>query len=155
MSEPNLEALHAAHHELGHMFAFQAAQIPLSQIRVYQDGRGGVKTADGEAWTNNKRREFASTEEGRAYLAAILAGSEADRRWCDQNRLEYFESWSKSDMERFHALRRHPLTRHLSTSEIRADARRVVRANWARITRLAPKLARKRHIWAHNGRISI
>lgn len=132
-----------AAHELAHALVFRAAGIEITDIRVLGTGsgaRGYVRVAGNQAL--NKRQ-------ARQYLVAVVAGREGDLRWCDQHGLDRWpDHVCADDFADLRKMRREfreqgELHRGTGTGELRAEARLRVRTYWPRITRLAPRLARR------------
>lgn len=136
LDQTRLHRLLTAHHELGHAVVFQALGITVTGVEVINEAHG-VTTTDSDD-------PFATPEQTRAYLVGALAGREADLRWFDVYGYDGFdESSCADDLAYFRKHRRHEFVRDIPDSEFRSEARRLVRAHWGRITRLAPRLAER------------
>lgn len=137
------DRLRVAAHELGHAFAWHVADCANpTAIRVHGRGVG----AHGYV---NVAAHVRTVDDARCYLAGLLAGREADMRWCEENDLAHRAQTCSTDLANFRQQRRnYDLCRQVSTAEARALARRIVRTHWRQIVRLTPRLARA-------GRISL
>jgi hypothetical protein len=124
-----------AAHEVGHLIALQAADVPITEVRVI----GHRRTAEGYVLADvDKPRD---DEQAHAVLVALFTGVAAGRLWCDRHGLTRLAGEDVDDRAAYRALRRRPLFRDAAHAEVVADARRLVRQQWARIERLAPVLA--------------
>nr|WP_042198370.1 hypothetical protein [Kibdelosporangium sp. MJ126-NF4]CEL23356.1 hypothetical protein [Kibdelosporangium sp. MJ126-NF4]CTQ96908.1 hypothetical protein [Kibdelosporangium sp. MJ126-NF4] len=132
--------LQVAVHELGHFVVWRA--IPGARVVTVQvtgHGRNTEGTVEVD-WSTSEQSPVAN----RAYLAGLLAGREADAMWAEQTGTRQDTSGCGHDLAVYHRVRRtHPPSGEWSSTEIRGDARRLVRASWAEITRLAPRLAHR------------
>lgn len=126
-----------AAHELGHYLAWRTAEIEVKCIRI--DGRG--RNAHGLVQTSHRR--LRDPKQTRGYLVGLLAGRSAGKRWSELNDLEFDEYPSSYDMQVYRRLHKHAWVSGLTDRELQVEASRFVRANWARIERLAPELARR------------
>lgn len=129
------QRLRVAVHELGHALVWKAGGYPPTGIRVH--GRGD--TACGEVTIGRVR--VADVDAVRSYFAGLLAGRLADQLWCDQTGQRFRDHTCYSDLASFRVQRRTELGRQVSRAEATAAARTLVRSHWARIVRLAPRLA--------------
>jgi hypothetical protein len=123
----------AAAHEIAHALGFAAAGVLVTEIEVHGRGEsvGGSVFVPGNAVVNDLR----------AFGMAHLAGRAADLRWCDEHGLARLpERTCAADSKELRLFMRE--AKHTqSLGSVRRDAERFVRANWSRITRLAPRLA--------------
>lgn len=147
MSQEKLDPrrLLVAAHELGHVVAMRAAHIGITEVRVGGHGErvyGFVRpnNSDDEAAIQDPHR-------ARACLATHLAGYYAESAWCKRHGLPFNASASDADVRVFNKRRKHAALTGVTTDQIKADARRLVRAQWGYILRNAPKLARRG--WLH------
>lgn len=137
-TELDPQRLRVAAHELGHYLAWQAADLDIQ--RIYVAGTG----VEAHGKVRIRRQKVRDPEQARAYLVGMLAGREADIRWCEHNDLEWHEHTSNGDMKAYRSLhRRIDWVRDVTDREFRAEAHRFIVANWSKITRLAPKLAER------------
>jgi hypothetical protein len=140
MSDIDPQRLCVAAHELGHYIAWRKAGIRIKSIRVAGTGTsvaGNVHIG---------RQKLGSPKQAHAYLVGILAGPEADQRWCQHNGLTVHQHTWAADMDSFAECRKHEWTRRTPDIEFRAAARRLVAANWREVVRLAPQLAQRGHL---------
>jgi hypothetical protein len=126
-----------AAHELGHALTWHALGFTVDEIRVV--GRGD--SAHGWVWLKHTKDSLSTLEKERAYHAGLLAGREAELRWCDENRMKFVEYTCAGDMDNLRRRRRTTFGRQVSHSAATSDARRLIRSKWGRIVRLAPLLA--------------
>lgn len=134
------QRLRVAAHELGHYLVWTQAGIPIKTIWIA--GRGDAAAGNVEVPRMNAR----NNTQYRAFVVGILAGREADKRWCREHDLEVDETRFRSDMKRFRRLRKDPSIRDVTAAELQAEARQLVNTNWRRINRLIPTLARRGHL---------
>nr|WP_042190905.1 hypothetical protein [Kibdelosporangium sp. MJ126-NF4] len=135
--------LQVAVHELGHWVVWRT--IPGARVvtvHLTGHGRGTEGTVEVD-WAKSEQ----SPEANRAYLAGLLAGREADALWAEATGTRQDTSGCSHDLAVYHRVRRtHPPSGQFTTTEIRVHARRLVRASWNEITRLAPRLATRGHL---------
>lgn len=126
-----------AAHELGHAFAFREAGQTISEIRVLGHG------ANVEGYTELNNPVIIGVEQGFAFLVGILAGRAAGERWCEIH--DYTRpgpAACRTDRRLYvKVCREHPELRPFTASQVRASARKLVRARWRQIERLGPRLA--------------
>jgi hypothetical protein len=134
------QRLRVAAHELGHYLTWTQAGLPIKTIWIA--GRGDEAAGNVEV----PRMTARDDTQYRAYVVGILAGRQADMRWCRENDLEFHEYRFRSDMRSFRRFRKKPYIRDVSNAELQAEARQVVNVNWPRIVRLTPTLARRGHL---------
>jgi hypothetical protein len=134
------QRLRVAAHELGHYLTWTQAGLPIKTIWVA--GRGDEAAGNVEVPRMTARDDI----QYRAYVVGVLAGRQADMRWCREHDLEVHEYRFRSDMKVYRRLRRDRRVRDVTDAELTAEARQIVNANWRRIIRLAPTLARHGHL---------
>ncbi|SDH65854.1 hypothetical protein SAMN05192558_113129 [Actinokineospora alba] len=133
--------LAVAVHELGHWVVAKDASIRVLKVRLSGSGAG----------TNGLCRvRWPNDDDGaldHAYLLFWLAGCEAQRLHSEKTGTKLDTSGWSADLAKFKKVRRqHAPSRKWSESSLRADARRLVRAHWSEISRLAPRLAERGHL---------
>ncbi|GLW95431.1 hypothetical protein [Actinokineospora globicatena] len=135
--------LAVATHELGHFIVWSALPgVHIEHVRVWGRGlatEGRVRVR----WPKGDTEVIV-----RGYLVGLLAGREADRIHHDRpDAPRYREGGCAADMATFRRVRRqHEPSRLIPEAELRTEAARLIRANWARIERLALQLAARGHI---------
>lgn len=127
--------LSVAAHELGHMVTWEHAGFRIQTIRV--TGRG----TSTQGLVHVDRGLLRDPGEVRAWLVGLLAGREAEQRWCDQTGSAFIEAGSGEDLAQFRKWRRHEWARRLTERELRIEARQCIRTRWRQIVRLTPRLA--------------
>ncbi|PPK65767.1 hypothetical protein V5P93_000346 [Actinokineospora auranticolor] len=131
--------LQVAIHELGHYIAWR--DLPgagIRAVRVTGHGRHteGITTVD---WPTD---DNGALDHG--YLVGLLAGREADLFHKPHSTIPYDPRGCAFDLGLFRRVRRrHQPSRQWSEHDLRASARALIRAHWAEIQRLAPRLARR------------
>jgi len=129
--DPDL--LVAAAHELGHAATARHYRVGLIHIRLdpytHQGGTLFDLPEDDMLWTDTQWR---------CWLISCFAGYEAEVMWADQHGGVASKRACRADFRNFRNYRRHA---GLSKNAARSAARTIVRAGWARIERLAPRLA--------------
>lgn len=128
-----------AAHELGHAVSARHHRIPVTAITLDTATGAGLTELD------LPRDDDALTEaQWRGWLIGCWAGWEAEVLWGRWHDGGASRRTCKQDIANF---RRH---RHrapgLSESEARSTARTILRADWSRVKRLAPLLARHGHV---------
>lgn len=134
------QRLRVAAHELGHYLTWTQAGLPIKTIWVA--GRGDEAAGNVEV----PRMTARDDTQYRAYVVGVLAGRQADMRWCREHDLEFHEYRFRSDMKVYRRLRRDHSVRDITDAELTTEARQIVNANWRHIIRLAPTLARRGHL---------
>ena len=134
--------LHCAAHELGHHVVWTQLGFEVTQVAV--TGRG--RDVEGQTRLSDGAKNLTSPDRCRDYLIGLLAGREADIRWARHTGRRYRECHSQGDLAVYRQVRRHEWVRDLSDRQLRDQAKRLVAAEWARIVRLTPQLARDGHI---------
>jgi hypothetical protein len=130
--------LHVAHHELGHYTAWEALGIGTTEIRIwgYGDNTEGLVTPATPGRLRNQ-------QECHNFLIGLLAGREADLRYCRRAGIRFREARSKADLRAFRRIHKHEWARGTDAGEFRTLARDLVHEHWGDIVRLAPKLAER------------
>ncbi|MET0235690.1 MAG: hypothetical protein ABW224_13685 [Kibdelosporangium sp.] len=129
-------------HEMGHAVVWHHAGFTVEDIRVIGHGQ------DTSGYVRLEQRPLRLPIQFQNCLVGLLAGREADRRWCDLTGQSPQESGSSADATVFRRMREddNQSTRwvtDLSDREFVAMARRAVVTHWTQITRLASQLARR------------
>lgn len=134
------QRLIVAVHELGHWAAAKYVS-GVSVVKVRVSGRGsGTQGLCRVRWPEGDNFDH-------AYLVFWLAGCEAQRLYAEKTGGKLDTSGWRGDLSNFKKVRRkHAPSRQWSESALRADARRLVRAHWSEIARLAPRLAERGHL---------
>lgn len=127
-----------AAHEVGHLIAFQLADVTITEVRLF----GSRIRAEGYVQVDDVDRPRDAAQ-AHAVLVGVFAGVAAGRRWCDRHGLTHLVGEDVHDRVAYRDLRRKPLFRDVDRAEAVADACRLVRRHWSRIERLAPVLAER------------
>jgi hypothetical protein len=134
-----------ATHEMGHAIAWQRVGFQIVSITVRGRGAGttGYVQLDGQS---NR-----TPDEARDNLIGLLAGREADHRWCEIAGQPPDPYGSSADLAAYRKYRKNDGKHqrwliHLSDNELRAAARKVVTTHWSRIVPLAKQLAERGRI---------
>jgi hypothetical protein len=134
--------LMVAVHEMGHAIAWDHGGLTIEAIRVTGRGHGT------EGYVELEQRPLDLPTRLQNYLIGLLAGREADHKWCDITGETPDNYGSSTDMEVFRKFRKYDATEtrwvtHLSDKELQAEARKIVTARWSQIVRLAETLAER------------
>lgn len=142
--EEDMSLVIMAAHTLGHVLACRKGGIVYGEVRVSGSGdrvKGSVHIDD---------REFeaacADPSRGRALLVSGFAGEAAERFACDEWRYKPSGGCPEDYAVVRAARKRHPWLKQYSRGELKASARRLVRANWSWIEGNAYKLAARGHM---------
>ena len=132
--------LMVAAHELGHAAVWSATGMRVELIEVTGHG---LRTQGTVQLANNAR--LSSAADCRSYLVGMLAGREAEDRWCTVTGTRPVADGCADDRRAFGYMyrRRRPWGVTETRAELRAQARQLVRQHWPTIARLAPRLARR------------
>lgn len=130
--------LAVAAHELGHALVWRAGGFDIDEIWV----KGHGPAAHGRVWIVQHENHIRTLADEHAIQAGLLAGREAQIRWCAENDVTDSDTSADEDMTLYRQRRRTRIGRQVSRTAVRADARRLVGAHWPAIARLAPRLAR-------------
>ena len=127
-----------AAHELGHAVVWSVTGMRVESIEVTGRGLG----TNGCVVLAN-RAHLSSAADCRSYLLGMLAGSEAENRWCGTTGTRPTVDGCAHDRREFGYMyrRRRPWGVTESRAALRTQARQLVRAHWPAIARLAPRLA--------------
>ena len=139
MTEANIDPyrLTAAAHELGHALTWHVLGFQVDRICV--KGRGD--SARGQVTIDIPKNKPRTVELERGIHIGLLAGREAQLRWCDETGLPFDERGCADDMAQHRRRRSAELNRELKTSALQAEARTLLRSHWRRLARLTPVLA--------------
>lgn len=132
--------LMVAAHELGHAIVWSATGMRVEFIEVTGHGRatqGCVRLAN--------RARLSSAADCRSYLVGMLAGHEAEIRWCAATDTRPIADGCAEDRREFAYMyrRRRQWGVTDARAALRTQARHLVRAHWPTIARLAPRLAHR------------
>ncbi|MFC0540664.1 hypothetical protein [Kutzneria chonburiensis] len=127
-----------AAHEVGHLIAFQLADMTITEVRLV----GSRIRAEGYVQIEDADQPHDAAQ-AHAVLVGVLAGVAAGHRWCDRHGLTHLVGEDVHDRAAWLDLRPKPLFRDVDRRQALADARRLVRQHWSRIERLAPVLAER------------
>lgn len=133
-------------HELGHIVVFHSVGLPMGTVAIRRRWFTRLG-AEGAVWTHDPMWDNPEQVEG--FLIGMMAGMEAHRLWLmtahhwDPKRAGLFAHLGGGgDRCRF----QHYAAGRMSMSTARAQARRMVAAQWPRIERGAPVLRRYREM---------
>lgn len=132
--------LMVAAHELGHAVVWSATGMRVESIAVTGHGRdteGRVRLAD--------RAHLSNAADCRGYLLGMLAGREAEIRWCEATSTRPIADGCAEDRREFGYMyrRRRQWGVTDTRAALRTQARHLVRAHWPTIARLTPRLAHR------------
>lgn len=126
-----------ATHELGHAVAWDVAGIRVLDIQV----RGQGRSTEGVVEIDRANTIFRNASDACGYLAGLLAGQVASLRWSEETGTPHPSRGCSHDLRLVRLQRKAGYAREVPVATARDEARRVVREQWVRIVRLAPRLA--------------
>jgi hypothetical protein len=136
--DPDPHRLAVSAHEAGHAVIWKAAGFTIVDLWVTGHGPRA------HGYTELDGKKCATADEFAAYLVGLLAGREAEARWCDANRLRVdLDDHCAIDMKRFRKGRKERGVRHITDDQFKDRAAKLVIDNWRKIETLAPRLCER------------
>lgn len=126
-----------AAHELGHAIVWRAVGFDIDEIWI----KGHGLATHGHVWIVQTEEQIRTTADEHAVQTGLLAGLEAQLRWCHAHSLPTATVRADTDMTLYHQRRRTRLGRDVDPAAVRDDTRRLLHQHWNTLTRLVPVLA--------------
>lgn len=130
--------LQGAAHELGHAVVDLAGGIAVARVTL------NTRTGIGATTVGTDLDRVDDPQLWSAYLIACVAGYEAERLWSARHGGRVYRDQSATDFANFRRYRRRGSG--LSEGAARSAARSILRREWTRVERLAPRLATRGQI---------